>query len=294
MLKLTLERVGAMLPLPVPALNPRVEVWRDNEGLISAYGEVLDDEYRMHLPGLATFRFTCHAEEISAFVANGAQEHVVIDAYFRKVLPMVLQVRGREVLHASAVLFPAGIVALCGVSQTGKSTLAFALSRRSHPLWADDSVVLEVTDSTVTALSLPFNVRLRPAAAEHFDHSPRTSAFISGDPADSDFTETAPLAAVCVLRRTSETVPLISVRRLSSAEAFASVLTHAYCFTFEDPERKRRMMNNYLNLVERIPIFDVCFTPGLSNLPGILERLEDIGAEITPPCTAAPESRLAT
>src|SRR6266700_517313 len=45
MLTLSLERVGEIPALPVPTLNPRVEVWRDNVGLFSAYGEVLELSY---------------------------------------------------------------------------------------------------------------------------------------------------------------------------------------------------------------------------------------------------------
>jgi hypothetical protein len=282
MLKLSIERVGAMASLPVPTLNPRVEVWRDNEGVISAYGEVLDEEYRMHLPGLATFRFTSDGEAIAASVANGTRDELVVDAYFRKVLPMVLQVRGREVLHASAVHFPAGVVALCGVSETGKSTIAFGLSQRGYSLWADDSVALQITDSGVLALSLPFNIRLRPSSAELFDYDVHATPFIGNDHKQSLGWKREPLSAVCVLRRASKAGSPIAVRRLSSAEAFATVLTHAHCFTFEDAERKRRMMDHYLDIVARIPIFDICFPSGLENLSAILDTLERVCEENAP------------
>jgi hypothetical protein len=272
MLKLNIERTGAMPPLPVPTLTRRVEIWRDNEGLIAAYGEVLGDEYRMHLPGLATFSFTHHRDEISACVSNDTREELVVDAYFRKVLPLVLQVRGRDVLHASAVHFPKGVVALCGVSATGKSTIAFGLSRRGHSLWADDSVVLELSDH-IRAVSLPFNVKLRRCAAELFDLDALPFPYIQGHNEQST-EKHAPLWAVCVLRRDSDPASPVAVRRLSSGEAFANVLTHACCFTFEDAERKRQMMDHYLDLVARIPIFEIRFQTGLANLPAILDAIE--------------------
>src|SRR5829696_203522 len=46
-----------------------------------------------------------------------------------------------ETLHASAVVAPAGVVAFCARSATGKSTLAASLHRRGYDLWADDAVV---------------------------------------------------------------------------------------------------------------------------------------------------------
>ncbi len=70
MLKLRIERVRTIDLPPDPTLNPRVEVWRDNEGLIAAYGETLGEECRMHLPGLASFR--CHRCLSAEGAADGA------------------------------------------------------------------------------------------------------------------------------------------------------------------------------------------------------------------------------
>ena len=60
---------------------------------------------------------------------------------------------------------------------------------------------------------------------------------------------------------------------LSNSDVISAVLTHAYCFTLEDRERKRRMMNHYLGLVATVPIFDVCLQSGLANLPAILDAI---------------------
>ena len=52
--------------------------------------------------------------------------------------------------------------------RSGKSTIAYGLHRRGYRLWADDAVALEVSESAITALPLPFDVRLRPATAALF------------------------------------------------------------------------------------------------------------------------------
>src|SRR5882724_4019796 len=169
MLRLNIERTDAVVPPPAWALNSRAEVWHDIQGGISAYAEVLGEEHWIHLPGLASFRFSRGGGEIAATVTSEAREELVLDAYRRRVLPMALQVCGREVLHASAVRSLAGIAALCADSETGKSTIAFGLSSRGYPLWADDLVAFEITDHLGLAISLPFNIRLRPSAAALFD-----------------------------------------------------------------------------------------------------------------------------
>jgi hypothetical protein len=274
MLKLTIANQQ------VPPVPQSAEVWRDNEGVVCAYGHVLGEEYWMHLPGLASFRFSCDGDEISAAVSGSVREELVLDAYFRRVLPMALQARGREVLHASAVRTPSGVAALCGVSEAGKSTIAFGLSRRGYPLWADDVVAFEIEDGRSLALSLPFGIRLRAEVAELFDSDIITSNG-PGSGRDLPNMRTAPLTTACVLRKEVGAARPVAVRRLSLTEAFAAILPHAFCFTLQDKERKRRMMHHYLDLVAGIPMFEVCFRSGTENLPAVLDAIERVLEENT-------------
>jgi hypothetical protein len=86
--------------------------------------------------------------------------------------------------------------------------------------------------------------------------------------------EPAPLAGVCVLRR-DESGAGPACRQLDAAEAFPVLLTHAYCFTLELDARKREMMSTYLDVVSRVPVFDVSFPTGLENLDRTLDLIED-------------------
>src|SRR5882672_262566 len=279
MLKLRIVRTGSIAPALSEPLNPRCEVWRDGEGAVLAYAEGVGDEYWMHLPGLASFRFSRRGDEIAATVANATSEDLVLDAYRRRVLPMALQVCGREVMHASAVRAAAGVIALCADSETGNSTIAFGLSGRGYPLWADDLVAFDISDHVGRAISLPFNLRLRPSAAALFDLDTKQSPIVAADDDSPPGKETARLLAVCVLRREDAGAARVTVRRLSLAEAFAAVLAHAWSFGLEDAERKRRMIHNYLDLAAGTPVFDICFQPGLRNLPAIFDALEQVMAE---------------
>ena len=78
-----------------------------------------------------------------------------------------------------------------------------------------------------------------------------------------------------MLRRAEGAVSPVAVRCLSSAQAFAAVLTHAYCFTLQDRERKRRI-RHYLDLVAGVQVFDVCFQSGLGNVPAVLDAVEQL------------------
>jgi hypothetical protein len=198
----------------------------------------------------------------------------IVDAYHRNAVPIVLQARGLEVLHASAVLTPHGVVALCGVREAGKSTIAYALNLRGFPLWADDAVAFAASEKSVQAFSLPFAPRLRPAAASFFgrDHSvPQTRTCWD----ESSTSASVPLAAVCVLNQTPVSGIAGESRRLASAGAFTSVLTHAYSFTLQDVRRTKQMAQQYFRLVHQVPIFfELRFSSGLGNLAAIVEEIE--------------------
>jgi hypothetical protein len=275
MLKLRIERMGAIVPPSARTFNPWCDVWRDGDGGVYAYAENLGDEYWMHLPDLASFRFTSRGDEVAAAVSGTATDELVLDAYRRRILPMALQVSGREVLHASAVRSPAGVTALCADSETGKSTIAFGLSSRGYPVWADDLVAFEVSDHGGVAISLPFTMRLRPPSAALF----KQTDSVPVDEHVSPGAENSPLAAICVLRRESTLTSPVSVQRLSSGEALAAVLSHAWSFALQDAERKRRMINHYLELVAKVPVFEVSFPSGLENLPATLDAIETVLTE---------------
>jgi len=266
------------LPPALDTSNPDIELWRDNDGTICAYGGNLNGTCWLHLPGVATFSFSDENAQITATADASAARGRIVDAYYRTVLPLALQARGIEVLHASAVRMDGGIVALCAIKETGKSTIAYALSRRGHSLYADDAVPFIKSGDVVSALSLPFTIRLRPASAAFFgpDGVPDRR---SPHPDAQTPVQLTPerLAAVFVLERNpqglSNTAP--SVRRLTGAPAFISALTHAYCFSSVDESQTALMVQHYLDLAASVPIFEVRFGAGLDWLPAITSAIEE-------------------
>jgi hypothetical protein len=269
-MRLSLQRAGATA---IPPWESLAEPWRDHEGMIYAYGQVHGNEHWMHLPGLASFRFSSGGDDIAVAVTSTEPDELVLEAYRRRVLPMAVQVRGREVLHASAIRGPAGVVTFCGITQSGKSSIAFGMSQRGYPLWADDMVAFEMSDRGAVGVSLPFRPRLRKSAAELFAVDAAPETFPRHD-ATAPGAQKTPLAIVCILRKEATAASPVAIRRLSSADAFATVLDHACCFLPQADERKRLMVRHYLELVAVTPIFEICFQPGLTNFPLILDAVE--------------------
>jgi serine kinase of HPr protein (carbohydrate metabolism regulator) len=201
-------------------------------------------------------------------VAHVGGSSALVDDLFRTaVMPLALQVSGYEVLHASAVRTPGGVAAFCGMSGTGKSTVAYGLSRRGYPLWADDAVVFSAADDRATrCFRIPFALHLREASREYFAAPATETAGVDSR------REASELTAIVVLERVAAPTP--SVEPVSIAAAMRALLPHAYRFTLTDPARARRTVQSYLDVAARVPVFSARYTPGFVQLPALLDAIE--------------------
>ena len=273
MLKLVVAPPGASALL---GLDDRHIVITDSAGAPIAYGSRGDD-YSIIVPEVASFRFRPGSQDVTVHAEPVASPERVLDAYYGAALPMAVQVvLGRQPLHASAVIMPEiGALAFAGVTQSGKTTLAYGLSRRGYPMWADDILAVEAFGiHGVSTLRLPYQLNLRAPSAAYFEGMTETAVARAG----ADFGEwaNAPLAAFCVLeRRDRSRPPCPSVVRLSPTEALMALLAHAFWFEPQTSAERRRMMQDYLEIVARVPGFRVQLGSGLDALPGLLDDIED-------------------
>lgn len=269
-----------MLPLtirPPTAFDPRalteVHAWRDVAGVVCARAFVGNGEQWICWDGFAAFRFD--AGGIEAFPAKPANPAHITDLCRRSVEPIALQALGWEALHASAVSTPAGLVAFCGECESGKSTLAYTLSRRGYRQFADDSLVVQAGPAGVRALNLPFGVRLRKEAAGFFGvasdrQRPAEVAPLVVQPHDEIAME--PVSAIFLVQRTTDTTP--SVTRLTSGSAFVSLLPHSRSFNPNDAARKRQLLESYLQVVAAVAIYELRFSAGLDRIESLLDLVE--------------------
>lgn len=250
---------------------PGVEVWRDVDGSIAAVGYRHDLDHCLHVPRVGTFLFTDASDEIRLAPEGSASDDLIQDALHRIAMPLALQLRGVQVLHASAVVIAGGVVALCGRSGAGKSTLAYGLGRRGFTLWGDDAVAFEPVNGGLRASPLPFRMRLRPASAEWFDDlahqkgSEVSTPWRSGSP--------GPFRALFVLERSEEVASATGAElvRLAPVDAFSSVLPHAYYLALDDVGLNQRLLSAYLDLADRLPVFVLRYRPRLSLVDTIAE-----------------------
>ena len=262
---------------PKPPVDADVQVTAhpDRVGEICAYTYTAEGEHWIDLPELASFSFTATGREVTAVPSPGARRDWIDDAYRRTVLPLALQAQGREVLHASAILADGGVVGMCGKSGMGKSTIAYALARRGYQLWADDAVALAAQDRDVTALPLPFRVRLKGEAARRFGERPAAENGLAIIGVEGPQRSPTSLAALLVLER-AENGSHAAARLLSPRDALPILLLHAFFFSEHDTELHRRMVRHYLEVAASVPMYELRVEPGMEGLDELCDSVERV------------------
>jgi hypothetical protein len=265
----------------IPDSSADVEVCLDAQGEVLGYCRVVDGQPRMNVPNLAAFHYDRDLGQVRAVLHRPLSLESIIETYQHCVLPVMLPALGTEVLHASAVAGRKGVAAFCGVSGAGKSTIAAALTHRGYHIWADDAVAIDTTEPEPRAIPLPFAVRLRADSARFLKAVGHRETPVAATPIR---TEPAPLAMLCLLRRTPEATDTVAIERVAAAPACRALLTHAYCFSVKNLTRKRRTVGNYLKMIGRVPTYEIRFRPGLQHLSQVLDAIEEVvGLSLTHP-----------
>lgn len=243
--------------------------WHDDAGRLVAFGGTTPTGWWMHWPGLGAYEFGA-AGPVRVSVRSSSQVEAARDTFVRGVLPVVLLARDREVLHGSAVATDRGVAVFCGRSGTGKSSLALGLARSGRRQWADDSVALELSESSIDVSSLPFPSRVDDSALDAL-----TGA---GQPADAPAQpgDRAPLAAVYLMSRDPSLDPASpSIQRLPPVAAFQGLLAHVHPFELADEGRRRRTIERWLTVAALVPVFELRFAPSLAALPAFVARVDE-------------------
>lgn len=265
-------------PPLLDATSPDTVVWDDGVNGPVAFGATRGDWHWFRVSGAGSYRFPVvmagSAIECGVVPEGGASREVVIDSFYRSVVPMALHAYGFEVLHGSAVALPGGVVAMCADRETGKSTIAYALQQRGHGAVADDAVVVSVPaqdqGDRVAVTPLPFALRLRGPSARHFA-APRKSDVLVSSGSEQATDDELTLSAVVMLARHAGPVELV---RLGASEAFSKILKQSYAFSLEQGSRKRAMMGSYLRMANLVPTYQLAFPEGLEHLDAICDAIE--------------------
>jgi hypothetical protein len=249
--------------------HPILQEWLDVEGRLVATGGAEAGGWWMHWPNLGTFHFGARGP-VAVDTCPGARREDLEDSFIRGVLPVALLGREFEALHASAVLMPSGVFALCARSGIGKSSLARGIACARGVQWADDTVVFRVDADGPSCISLPFAPRVDAAASGALG---LLDAAVSAAERPAPH-ETAALRRVYFLCRDPQLDPAEpSMTPLAPATAFERLLAHAHPFDLAGADRRRRMIERLLETARTVTMFELRFAPSLSFLPSLVTRV---------------------
>jgi hypothetical protein len=207
--------------------------------------------------------------------------HLLLD----QVIPLVLSVRGRLVLHASAVVVPRGAIAFLGETGQGKSTLSGSFVTQGFPLVTDDCLLLQeagehlfghpsypglrLWPDSVAAL---FGQGTRLCHVAHYTEKKRLGPDNGPLPFCAD---PAPLQRVYVLAPYEETedTKAITFAPLSPREAFMELVKHTYRLDIIAQERLNEEFECVARVVALLPLCRLAFPQDLSLLPTVREAI---------------------
>lgn len=263
----------------------KVGGWRDEQGDAFAEAFAAQGFYSIDWRRVARFGFSRESREIRAWPVLGVSAEVVSDV-FSRLRPIILQALGWQALHASAAANATGAVAFCGKSHCGKSTLAFAMRGAGWRQLSDDALVLDIGAAGAKVCPLPFTTGLRPPSLSHFSNAHGSVSRLDAQTPE----EAVPLKALFLLRQHPR-LDLPRISPIARAQAFTAVLPHAHCFDEDDPNHMRRLVRDYFNLVDRVPIFALEYRPDFDRLPALIQAVEETMSSLETDAACSREAR---
>ena len=151
---------------PGRAPRDRFHHWKAPNGSIYLSFRRLAGSYSLQFNGLAVFEVSADLRSVTCAPAPGVAARSIRHLFLDTVMPLVLSVASRTVLHASAVEHEGEALLFVGASGRGKSTLASVLAGDDDAVMADDAVIIERRAGSFVARPTYESLRLRADSAQ--------------------------------------------------------------------------------------------------------------------------------
>jgi hypothetical protein len=244
------------------------------------------DGYLLRFVTMADFIIDRSGSEIACWhIESGISADTIRHLILDQVLPVVLNRRGREALHATAIVTPKGACAFFGPTGSGKSTLAAGFLLAGFGALSDDCLPLVEQNGSILALPGYPGIRLGLDAIEALSAAGVTKAvsdFTSKRRAlESQSAKNFPREPV-LLRRIYRVVrprggePEIlrpSIEPIEPREALIDLLSSSFLLDFADPEMLARHFQLMEKVAARVPVKRLKVPNDLSALSAVREQV---------------------
>ncbi|MBI2160005.1 MAG: hypothetical protein HYU25_06475 [Candidatus Rokubacteria bacterium] len=237
-----------------------------------------DAQYLLRFEELADFLISRGGKRIACYALPDTPDATVRHLFLDQVIPLVLNARGIEALHASAVRTPYGAWAFIGEAGWGKSTLAASFAGSGFTPLSDDCLALAETEGDIVGVPSYPGLRLWSDAAATF------CADIRPLPAVAHYTKKVrvafpkewcsapvPLGRIYVLAPPIEHggEAAIRIEPLSGRDSVMELVRYTFRLDIEDHRMLTREFLFLGTVVSRIPVRRLTYPRDLSLLPAV-------------------------
>lgn len=241
--------------------------------------------YLLRFPNFADFLVLSDGTTVQCYPVTDMPLETIKHLLLDQVIPLILNHRGKLVLHAGAVVLPEGAIAFLGASGFGKSTLTASLSQQGFPLLTDDCVLLKDVDEKILVIPSYPGLRLWPENAAallseeieltnvaHYSSKRR----LGWDTGHLNFTDEAvALRRLYVLSNPEEEIAPqeICITTLPPRDAYIEIFKHTFHLDITDYHRLAGEMSELSRLVTLGLVRKLSYPRELSLLPQVHEKI---------------------
>jgi hypothetical protein len=240
---------------------------------------------------LADFEVALRGDLVIAAPAAGVPRVTIRHLLLDQVLPLVLHLRGRLALHASAVAVPGfGAIAFAGPAGAGKSTLAAAFASRGAAVLCDDCLVFSGDTPPAIVPGYP-GVRLWPDAIRRLRlsttgerqvaHYTRKRRILTGRVRSRS--APVPLRVLFVLGPRAKLARPTRARSLSARDRVMSLVPYGWLIDVADRAAVARVFEQLCAVAVRVPVARLTVGDGRRGLPRAADEVLALARAVVGP-----------
>lgn len=255
--------------------------WRLPNGRLWLSFAELRGGYLLEFTNLAVFIVSKNGQNVLCSPSPKTPSNTIRHLLLDQVIPLVINLRGGDALHASSVQMPQGIIAFVGQAGSGKSTLAASFFLSGCPLVSDDCLSLIENNRRIIGIPSYPSLRLwkdsykglfgnngksRPVAhyttKRQVDIEP-TGRMFCGSP--------KPLARIYDVAVNGGC--RIKMEPLSPREAFMCLVKAAFRLDITDKKMLKRQFNFLQKVASSVPVRRLVYPGNFKILPDVREAI---------------------
>ncbi len=255
--------------------------WHSQDGDLLASFAKSAGVYLVRFNNLADFIVSKNGQEIKCNPIPKTPSNTIRHLLLDQVIPLVINLRGKEALHASSIQTPQGVIAFIGVAGSGKSTLAASFLKVEYPLVSDDCLALREKNGKILGMPAYPGLRLwkdsynklfgnngksRPVA--HYTSKRQVDIKANG----RIFCR-SPKPLVRIYDVVMNGRSRIKIEHLSPQQGFICLLKAAFRLDITDKKMLKRQFHFFQKLVSSVSVRRLTFPRNFNLLPAVREAI---------------------